>query len=60
MRLERETLELNARAIETIPKPRVPERERERILGIKKRKRERERMVSITLESFLKRVSDFD
>lgn len=29
MRLERETLELHARAIETIPKPRVPERERE-------------------------------
>lgn len=42
MRLERETLESHARAIETIPKPRVPERERERILGIEKRKRERE------------------
>jgi len=43
MRLERETLELHARAIETIPKPRVPERDIEReFWELKTRERERE------------------
>lgn len=59
MRHERETLELHARAIVTIPKPRVPEREFWESKNESERERERE-MVSITLESFLKRVSDFD
>jgi hypothetical protein len=53
MRLERETLKLHARAIETIPKPRVTEREREFWELKNESERERE-MVSITLESFFK------
>lgn len=43
MRHERETLELHARAIVTIPKPRVPERERENFGNRKTKARERER-----------------
>jgi len=43
MRLERETLELHARAIETIPKPRVTEREREFWELKNESERERER-----------------
>lgn len=43
MRHERETLELHARAIVTIPKPRVPERERGREFWESKNESERER-----------------